>query len=169
MNTKGDSRTAFWMNPKRDIQRPQMLAIVRRLVEQRETHASHSWWNPEAKPQSGATVRSRMTVIPLDWDESRGNPAPSANVVSFCLPVFMHLAPCGRRIDFVCSRCGLSRQCALVAVRAPSSPSLNSHSTVALSVFLPVASSLLGRLVGKMYWYQNYFFFLFPSSMFSSK
>src|SRR6266849_6897032 len=34
--SKGDSRTASWTNPKRNIQRPRMLANVRRLVERRE-------------------------------------------------------------------------------------------------------------------------------------
>jgi hypothetical protein len=47
----------------------------------------------------------------------------------------MHLASYGRRLDLVCRGCGLSWHCALVADRAPSSPSLNSNSTVALSVF----------------------------------
>src|SRR6266478_2180439 len=41
--SKGDSRTALWMNPKRNIQRPRMLANVGRLPERREAHASHSW------------------------------------------------------------------------------------------------------------------------------
>lgn len=72
MYTKGDSRTAFWMNPKRDIQRPRILANVRRLPERREAHASSSWDNPEAKPQSRATVRSRVAVITLDGDASEG-------------------------------------------------------------------------------------------------
>jgi hypothetical protein len=49
-------------------------------------------------------------------------------------PVLMHLASCGRRVD-VCQGWGLSRHCVLVADRAPSSPSLNSNSTVALSVY----------------------------------
>ncbi len=46
---KGDSSTVFWMNSKRDIQRPRMLANVRRLPECREAYASHGWGNPVAK------------------------------------------------------------------------------------------------------------------------
>ena len=53
---KGDSRTALWMTPKKGIRRPLMLANVRLLFERREVHASHSWDNPEAKPQSRATA-----------------------------------------------------------------------------------------------------------------
>ncbi len=78
-----------------------MLANVGRLPERREAHASHSWGNPEAKPQSRATVRSRVAVMTLDGGESGGHPGLSADAMAFCLRVFMHLASCGRRLDFV--------------------------------------------------------------------
>ena len=78
-----------------------MLANVGRLPERREAHASHSWGNPEAKPQSRATVRSRVAVMTLDGGESGGNPALSADAVAFCLHVFMYLAGRGRSLDLV--------------------------------------------------------------------
>jgi hypothetical protein len=62
-----------------------MLANVRRLVERREAHASHSWDNPEAKLQSRATVRSGAAGVTLDGAESGGNPALSADPVAFCM------------------------------------------------------------------------------------
>ena len=69
-----------------------MLANVRRLPERREAHASHSWGNPEAKPRSRATVRSRVAVMTLDGGESGGNRTLSTDAVTFCLRVFMCLA-----------------------------------------------------------------------------
>ena len=92
--SKGDSRTALWMNRKRNIQRPLMLANVGLLLERREAHGSRSWNNPEAKPQSRATVRSRAAVMTLDSGESEGNPGLSADAVAFCLYVLMCLASC---------------------------------------------------------------------------
>lgn len=50
------------MIQKSDVQRPRMLANVRRLPERREAHASHSWGDPEAKLESGANVRSGAAV-----------------------------------------------------------------------------------------------------------
>jgi hypothetical protein len=64
------------MNLKSDIQRPRMLANVRRLPKRREAQASHSWDNPEAKPQSRATVRSRAAGLTLDGGECGGSLRP---------------------------------------------------------------------------------------------
>ncbi len=83
------------MIKKSDIQRLRMLADVVPPPERREAHASPSWGNPEAKPQSRATVRSSVAIMTLDWGESRGNPAPSALAVAFCLRVFMRLVSYG--------------------------------------------------------------------------
>jgi hypothetical protein len=48
--------------------------------------------NPEAKPQSRATVGSRAADLTLDGGESGGNPTLSADAMTFCLDVFMRLA-----------------------------------------------------------------------------
>jgi hypothetical protein len=64
------------------------------------------------------------------------------------------------------------RLCPLTAARAEGTRlyllMLRPSANVVLSVCLPVVSSLLGRLLGKMYWYK-YFFLPFPFSMFPSK
>jgi len=72
-----------------------MLANVRRLAERREAHASHSWGNPEAKPRSRATVRSRAAGMTLDGGENGGNPVLSADAVTICPRMLVPLASCG--------------------------------------------------------------------------
>jgi hypothetical protein len=72
-----------------------MFANVRRLAERREAHASRSCGHREAKPQSRATVRSPAAGLTLDGGESEGNPALSADAVTFCLRMLVHLASCG--------------------------------------------------------------------------
>ena len=63
---------ALWMNPKRDIQRPRIPANVRGLFERRGNHAPRSWDNPESKPQSRATVRSRVAGLTLRVARAEG-------------------------------------------------------------------------------------------------
>ena len=65
--------TVFWTNPKRDIQRPRMLANGRRLPEPRGAHASHGWDTSEAETRSRATAGSRVAGLTLDGGESGGN------------------------------------------------------------------------------------------------
>jgi hypothetical protein len=55
-----------------------MLANVRRLLERREAHTSHSWGNPEAKTRSRATVGSRVAGFTLDGEENEGGPTHDA-------------------------------------------------------------------------------------------
>jgi hypothetical protein len=47
--------------------------------------------NPEAKPQSRATVGSRGAGLPLDGGGSGGNPGLSADAVTHLLDVFVEL------------------------------------------------------------------------------
>jgi hypothetical protein len=78
-----------------------MLANVQRMPERREAQASHRWGKPEAKARSMATVSSRAAGVTLDGGESGGEGALSADAVALRLPVLMHLASCGRRLDLV--------------------------------------------------------------------
>lgn len=58
--------------------------------------------NPEAKPQSRATVGSRGAGLPLDGGGSGGNPGLSADAVTHLLDVFLCLASRGWRLDLLC-------------------------------------------------------------------
>ena len=65
------------MNPERDIQRPRMLANVRRLFERREAHASHRRGNPEAKLQSGICGADRTVHMRAgSFHDGRERPPP---------------------------------------------------------------------------------------------
>jgi hypothetical protein len=75
-----------------DSQRP-------KLPDRREALRLSWLGNPAAKPRSRATVRSRVAIVTLDGRESGGNRTLSADAVAFCLRVFLHLAPCERRLD----------------------------------------------------------------------
>jgi hypothetical protein len=79
------------MNRKRGIQRPRALAKVRRLSERGEAQASHSQGIPTAKRRSRANVRSRVAVMTLDGSKGGGNRGLSADALTFCLRVLMHL------------------------------------------------------------------------------
>jgi hypothetical protein len=97
-----------------------------------------------------------VAVVTFDGDQSGGKRALSADAVA--------CAACAHAFGFVRTtarscvpRMRIESADALVADCAPSSPFLNFNSTVVLSLFLPVVSSLLGRLVGKMYWHKYFF------------
>ena len=58
--------------------------------------------NPEAKPQSRATVGGRGAGLPLDGGGSGGNPGLSADAVTHLVDVFLYLASRGWRLDLLC-------------------------------------------------------------------
>jgi hypothetical protein len=69
-----------------------MLVNALWLIERREAHASHGWDTSEAWTRLRATIGSRAAGLTLDGGESGGNPALSADALTFRLRVFMCLA-----------------------------------------------------------------------------
>jgi hypothetical protein len=80
---------------------PGTSAEVRRCLSTERLHASHNLNDPAAKTQSRATVRSRVAVMTLNGGESGGKRALSADAVTFCLRVLMHLGSCVGRLDIL--------------------------------------------------------------------
>src|SRR5437867_3478553 len=94
----------------------------------------------------------RLQVLSVAFGrEARSTPTDAHKLVLFMRFSRYGLVPIPRAKETQC------RIASLVVHRAPSSQSLNSNSTVALSVFVPVVSSLLGRLLGKMHWHKYFF------------
>jgi hypothetical protein len=81
---------------------PEMLVNVLRLLERREAMPLTARGNPEAKPQSRATVGSRAAGLTLDGGENGGNSGLSADAVTLCLRVFKHLTSRGWQLDLLC-------------------------------------------------------------------